>query len=282
MCTEDNEKIVAGIVLYQPEIRRLKENIDSIWPQVDRLYLVDNGSDNIVDIIELVSRYQGIKLIRNKENRGIAAALNQIMDAGICEGAGWVLTLDQDSVCDPGLIEVYRAYLGTDRAGIITCNIVDRNYHEPNTFAEGERWKEIPKCITSGSLTSVQAYMCCEGFEEKLFIDWVDFEFCFHLRRKGFRVIRVNYDGLLHEMGKGRDVRLFGKPYVAYNHPPIRNYYFARNHFYLVRKYPDMLSARREWLRELRAEAIILLYEKQKWTKLRERWRGMKDSRKMG
>lgn len=38
------EAIFAGIVLFNPEISRLKENITHILGQVDRLILVDNGS----------------------------------------------------------------------------------------------------------------------------------------------------------------------------------------------------------------------------------------------
>ena len=44
------EAIFAGIVLFNPEISRLKENITHILGQVDRLILVDNGSSNKEEI----------------------------------------------------------------------------------------------------------------------------------------------------------------------------------------------------------------------------------------
>ena len=40
-------KYIAGIVLYNPDLGRLKENIESICKQVDKVILIDNGSDNI-------------------------------------------------------------------------------------------------------------------------------------------------------------------------------------------------------------------------------------------
>ena len=40
----------AGIVLYNPDVERLHENINGIINQVDALILIDNGSDNIKEI----------------------------------------------------------------------------------------------------------------------------------------------------------------------------------------------------------------------------------------
>ena len=44
------EAIFAGIVLFNPEINRLKENITHILGQVNQLILVDNGSNNKEEI----------------------------------------------------------------------------------------------------------------------------------------------------------------------------------------------------------------------------------------
>ena len=47
-----NHNICAGIVLYNPEISLLKENIDSIFNQsIDCIYIFDNASENYDDII---------------------------------------------------------------------------------------------------------------------------------------------------------------------------------------------------------------------------------------
>ena len=43
----DKTRICAGIVLYNPDIERLSDNIDSVISQVEKIYLVDNGSKNI-------------------------------------------------------------------------------------------------------------------------------------------------------------------------------------------------------------------------------------------
>lgn len=48
-------KISAGIVLYNPDINRLKQNIKAVIPQVDVLVLYDNGSKNITKIEKMIS-----------------------------------------------------------------------------------------------------------------------------------------------------------------------------------------------------------------------------------
>lgn len=72
-------KYIAGIVLYNPDLGRLKENIESICKQVDKVILIDNGSDNIREIEDLIKEYLNCILLKNGENMGIAYALNQIL-----------------------------------------------------------------------------------------------------------------------------------------------------------------------------------------------------------
>ena len=58
-------KYIAGIVLYNPDLGRLKENIESICKQVDKVILIDNGSDNIREIEDLIKEYLNCILLNN-------------------------------------------------------------------------------------------------------------------------------------------------------------------------------------------------------------------------
>ena len=58
--------IIAGIVLYNPDICRLKENISAIRPQVDKIVLIENGSS---DLAYLDSFTYDLELIVNNENK---------------------------------------------------------------------------------------------------------------------------------------------------------------------------------------------------------------------
>lgn len=43
-------RIMAGIVLFNPNKERLTQNIDAIYPQVDKIVLIDNCSTNGIHI----------------------------------------------------------------------------------------------------------------------------------------------------------------------------------------------------------------------------------------
>lgn len=271
-------RILAGIVLYNPDLKRLKENVDAIYNQVDTILFVNNGSINHQDVVEHFSGYDNIRTKDNAENLGISTALKQILDYAMDEKFEWVLTLDQDSVCMPGLIDRYKDYMDFESVGILSCNIIDRNFNVETGFQEGQEWKEIKQCITSASLIKVSSYHQTAGFDEILFIDSVDFDICINMRKHGFKIIKINFNGILHEVGHGKNVKLFWKNYITYNHSYNRQYYMARNAIYLARKYPDEISNIRVFLQELRFEILIMLYEKDKRKKILSRWKGVRNS----
>lgn len=267
--------IISGIVLYNPNIIRLRENLQSIYDQVDYLILVDNGSQNIIEIEKILCEYERIKLIKNEYNKGIATALKQIMNYSIEKNAKWVLTLDQDSVCDNNLIETYKNYYHKDKIGILTCNIIDRNFTEKNELNNEFRFVDI--CITSGSLMNVEAYKKCRGFDDKMFIDKVDFDICLSIREIGYKIMKVNYNGLLHEVGNGRNVKMLFKDYIVYNHSHIRRYYMARNGIYLAKKHKKYIKLPRALVKEIRDITLVVLYEDNKIKKFRYAMKGLID-----
>ena len=71
--------MLAGIVLYNPEEKRLEENIMAIEKQVDKIILIDNDSRNYEIIKNKYIQKKKIDIIHNEKNEGIAYALNQIL-----------------------------------------------------------------------------------------------------------------------------------------------------------------------------------------------------------
>ena len=71
--------ITAGIVLYNSNIDRLRENINAVKDQVDQIIFFDNSSNNIKSIEKLIFS-QDIKfhILKSTKNEGIAFALNEI------------------------------------------------------------------------------------------------------------------------------------------------------------------------------------------------------------
>ena len=94
-------RILTGIVTYNPDIGRLKQNLETITDQTDELLIIDNASENFSQIKTLAAG----KFIELEKNHGIAYALRRLMDFANKNGYDWVLTLDQDSVACQMILE---------------------------------------------------------------------------------------------------------------------------------------------------------------------------------
>lgn len=276
----------AGIVLYNPDINRMNENINNIINQVDYVILVDNGSKNKPDIEDAIQQsfHNSDKLIIkfSQKNNGIAWALNQIFNIAEEQRVEWVLTLDQDSVCPSDMIENYINYAETinkSKLGILCPTIMDKNAG----IIEGNvhKTEEIKRCITSGSFTSLKAWKQIHGFDEKMFIDGVDFDFCDRLRKNGYKIIRIGAICLTHELGKITTHRFLFKTVKVQNHSALRKYYIVRNRFYLSRKEKNPFAIIKSFFFVIKFSATIVLYEKNRRRKLKAVFKGMCDGFKL-
>lgn len=220
--------IAAGIVTYNPELKRLEENLDSICAQTVLVIVYDNGSDNAESVKHLLDGHPNCAFIPSDRNSGMAVALNALANEAIARGFSDVLLLDQDSVAPNGMAEQLFCCRGED-VGIVGPKIVDRN---EASASEATGVIEVPRLITSGSLLNLRAYAEIGGYDERLFVDWVDFEFCNNMRVHGYRLLRDNDVQLLHEFGheeyagvmvhRGANGRLEAYPYYRSNHPDWR------------------------------------------------------------
>lgn len=273
-----NNIITAGIVTFNPDLDRLKENVSAILPQVDKVVIFDNGSINQKSI-ELEYQNSAI-IIKSERNVGIAAALNGLMKKSEELGATWMLSLDQDSVCSQNFCEQIGTYLyKEDNFGIVAPVIVDRNVgivgHNPE-----KEYKSVRTCITSGAFTKVEVWQEIGGYDESMFIDSVDFEFCYRVRKAGYKVIQVRDVQLLHELGSSEKRRfLFWKLDIT-GHSAFRKYYIARNNVYYPLKHKLWLHFIRGNIRNCGLIFIVFFYETDKKEKVKAVLNGWKNGLK--
>lgn len=268
--------IVAGIVTYNPDLDRLRENIESIISQVEKVIVFDNGSKNQTKIKELYQ--EKVILITSPVNIGIAAALNRLMQRSRELGATWMVSLDQDSVCSQNFCEQMRAYLyKEDNFGIVAPVIVDRNVgivgHNPE-----KEYRSVRTCITSGAFTRIDVWNKIGGYDESMFIDSVDFEFCYRVRQAGYKVVQVRDVRLLHEIGKSEKKKFIFWTIDVKNHSAFRKYYIARNNVYYPLKHHLWLHFFRGNLRNISQVLIILLFEDNKIEKIKSVFTGWVDA----
>ena len=285
MVNKRNIKVLGGIVLFNPDMERIQENVNAVYPQVDQLLLIDNGSDNITQVKQLFKNKDKLRIIEFGENKGISGALIKIMNIAIDEDYDWVLTLDHDSVVKPKLVENYKKFIDIPEVACMSCRMEDRNFKIGEVIIEGD-YEEMSRCITSGCFMRVSAYKESDGYSEDLFIDRVDDDICYNLTMHGYKTILVDYLGMLHEMGYVDVRRFLWTKCKVQNYSPFRRYYIFRNETIIRNKYPSLIK--KEWLESGRPMWVnfclqlikISLYEKDKWKKIRSMWKGWSDGRK--
>lgn len=278
-------KVLAGITLYNPNIERLKENIDAIYSQVEEVVCVDNGSDDFKQIKQLLtSQYPEIVVIQNQKNLGVAKALNQMFAYAKANGFDWVLTLDQDSVCPDNLIKTYREVVSRlnefedlRHVGILCPQTVDRNFDSRTDHQE--KYTLVDKCITSASLTSVKTCETVGGFWEELFIDFVDHDFCAKCKEHGIKILQLNDVQILHELGNGVHHNFLGRRVTALNHSPMRKYYMVRNWIIYMHVHKDVIEYKKERNSYRFFFLKTFLFEKQKLEKLKQMRKGRRDGK---
>ena len=269
-------KVLAGIVTYQPDLRRLRENIEAIVPQADRVVIVDNESGNLQAVRELVSGYPEVSLICNGRNEGIAFAMNRIGDAAKEAGAEYFMTLDQDSVAGEKVVAGLTELFSDETVGGASPYIHTETDPRPE-----ETVQELRTAISSGFMVRTVLWEAIGGFWEFLFIDEVDHEFCFQIRRKGYRILRRNDVEIVHSLGETQRKKVLGHTFTPNNHSAFRRYYIARNSVIMKHLYPEEeTGAFAHRYRMLgRMMVSILVCEEQKGKKIRAMLRGIRDGR---
>lgn len=201
------------------------------------MVVIENGSQNSQEIIDTIKKYNSeIAIIQNVENIGIAGALNQILEFGIMNGYEWVLTLDQDSIVSDDIILKFKDFMISD-VGIICPKIVEVNMKEQFDSKTTRVITNPEDIITSGSCINLSIAKKLHGFDERLFIDYVDTEFQNRVLINGYKIIQVSNVRLLHEIGHIVEKNIMGFRVLCSNHSPVRRYYQVRNRLYYKKKY---------------------------------------------
>ena len=283
-------KICAGIILYNPDIKRLIEVVNAINHQVERVVFVDNASANISDVQSTFTSDK-FSWIKNDKNLGIARALNQLTEYADNNGYEWILTLDQDGICGDGYVEKLFTAVDSDTdnsnsIAMIAPLTIDRGEIGSEITGFKPTGKSLPEtedisfCITSGSLTNVKAILAIGGFNDWLFIYEVDREICLRLLQHGYRLVRVNTVELYHEHGLKTVTRRFlWKKYVYHNYTPISVYYQTRNLVYMLRKYGSTYYPRpcKRWFRLFFAFFVKFVCEPDRIQRLKAFVKGLRD-----
>lgn len=243
----NNVNLAAIVVSFFPEDTVIDRLLKSLSPQVRHLILVDNGGgQNAAATI----RDQGVEIeyIKFENNLGLGCALNAGFERAASLGVKYVATFDQDSDPPADLVENLMNHHEEFELRGINCAAVgpvffDRRvtqkayfpfYFERNGLINSAvrgTWPddlvETDSLITSGMLVRTEVWVNGLHYDEGLFVDYTDTEWCFRARAKGHKLYGcINID-MGHAPSDEPQAKILGLGFFRYS--PLRRFYYFRN-----------------------------------------------------
>lgn len=235
------QSVCAVIVTYHPTPEML-ENASEILAQVQGLIVVDNGSSSDeLEPLRAMSQTLCFQVIENRENLGVAEALNQGVRWARNSGYSWVILFDQDSRITEGFIRQmfadWESHPDRERVGSIHPKYVDPDTGtEPLVRRASDGGPVLS--VTSGALMPAWIFDKIGGFASEYFIDCVDFEYCLRIRAAGYLIADSRQAVLMHAAGRAnKSLSFLGFSFRPTHHSAARRYYMSRNRIALYRKY---------------------------------------------
>lgn len=233
--------IAAVVILYHPGPAAV-ENIRSYYHFVDKIYVFDN-TEVRSNIQHLLNDLHKVEFFYDGQNLGIAARLNTACQLAQSANFDWLLTMDQDTYFEADDINQYMDcfFKYNNSENVAQFGVEFRHDFKP--LRTGCNSIQIDKLITSGSLLNLSLFTNIGGFDENLFIDAVDYDYCFRARILGYKLIQFTQVFIQHNIGnivhRSSIKTLFLKKKRKVIHSPVRCYYMLRNMLYLKKKYKN-------------------------------------------
>lgn len=249
--------IGATITCYNDQFAA-KKLLDSLRSQIHPLaaiLIVDNSKQQITLDTDDYNFHICIKHF--PENIGVSGAITVSLEWAHENQLEWLWLFDQDSIpAESALAELMLATKGlpvsTDTIGILAPAIFDSNsneridgfYWNRKTFIRAKKASnsepyECDAVINSGALINLNTVQRSDLPPPKLFIDGVDFMFCYKLRLRGLKIFVVPSSTVNHNLGNPKPVKIpFIKRKKFYYHlSPLRVFCICRNFSFIELKY---------------------------------------------
>lgn len=228
------------IVTYHPDIEKLETCINSIYNQVDSVILVNNDKKFFYSN----ETRNNLIVINLGDNLGIAYAQNVGIRRAMELNSDYVLLSDQDTEYPDNYVNQFNPFFTNFTECVLFAprffNLIKNSYSEImigkfNYIEEADDPVYIEHAIASGSIIKTSCFSEIGMMDEKLFIDYVDFEWCWRARAKGYKLLCIPSVIITHQLGDKQRV-VFGRKVTERS--DMRYYYMIRNGIYLSKKSP--------------------------------------------
>jgi rhamnosyltransferase len=230
--------IIAVIVTFNPDLMQLEKTINSLVKQVDCIIIIDNG-----DTLFSLAPSNNLIFINLGENKGIAYAQNRGIEKALGLGARFIILSDQDTIYPEKYIDnnlfIYNLLHSKKIAALVPVYYdAEKKMKSPIMLTKfsctcnySKQYMKTAQAISSGSFIITDSLKEIGFMDEKLFIDYVDFEWCWRATRLGFIIITIPDILIIHHLGD--NVNKIGTKNIFIRNN-MRYYYIIRNGIYLA------------------------------------------------
>jgi rhamnosyltransferase len=237
-------KIAAIIVIFNPNINQLMKTIHSLKDQVNEIVIIDNSIENLNETLFLKNSKR-IKYIPLNKNFGIAKAQNLGLKFLLNKKYKFILLSDQDTIFPDNYSEhMLKSFYSMDSEFIaaIGPNFMETNRNSKQGFEIFNGIfrnriyptfgiHSVSQIIASGKIIYTKNLEKIGMMNEKLFIDWVDLEWCWRAKKNGFTILGNANVTIEHNLGDYSKDFIY-KKFTLHN--ATRHYYIIRNAIYLA------------------------------------------------
>lgn len=245
-------------VTFNPDLSILKNQLEQLEKSLDRILIVDNNSDALIQEELKTLSYSKLEIISNSENLGLAKAINLGLERAFGD-SDFAFLFDHDSIPEEGfsttLLNAYNEYYKeSGQAALFGPLIYDRKLKRNLPFVSKTQNSnsliEVHHLYTSGTLISKEVYKKIGGLNPDFFIDQLDVEYCLRANHYGIKSFGVKDSVLSHSIGdEFFQLKFFNLTKTIMISSPGRNYYMVRNMIFLLKsEYPDFKWKLRNFL----------------------------------
>lgn len=220
-------KFAVGFVIYNPEENDLVNIQRWIDDSLFEKYLIYDNSTNSHSF----TSDNKLKYYYNGKNDGLPIAYNVLISYCIQESIDYLCLMDQDSDYPFDEVNKMIGFIKNSYKNIREFPIIaPRSYCVTSARVKREeKLTDAKYVINSGTFLNISVLKENNlRYDEKIFLDGVDYDFCMTLHRKGFPVKIYEDSVLIQNLGYTRIKK--GKKFVC--HSELRYYYIvkARNY----------------------------------------------------
>lgn len=216
-------KLACVVVLFNPKVDNIK-NIIGYSILFDHVYIIDN-TENPTEHPEFRQK-SNIEYIQLFENKGLGYALNLgCQKAYRTDGFEYVVTMDQDSILKYNRFKEYsESILKLEKAAIVSPQYeIDRK----KKIVLEDKIVSVDWCMQSASVFNLSILDKLGYFDEQMFIDCIDYDYCLKAKKNGYFVYQNKNYSIYHEPGITKKAKIFHYKYGYCS--PLRIYYQSRN-----------------------------------------------------